>query len=56
MSTEYFYLDIDLKSKKILKIGIAKTASLSRDTKEIGIHKAYLIKGQYNKLVKKLER
>ena len=56
MSGEYFYIDVSLKDLKIVKIGVSKTASLTGDTKDIGVHRAYLTKGQYNKLNKKISK
>ena len=55
MDPEYFYVDINLKNLKIVKYGVSKTASLTGDTADQNIHRAYLTKGQFNKLKRKIK-
>lgn len=50
-SKEYYFIDINKINKKIINWGISHTASLTGDTEDKNIHRIFLTKGQYNKLV-----
>ncbi len=52
---EYFYIDLHIKSMKVVKWGISNTATLTGDTADKYIHRIFLTQGQYNKLVKYLD-
>lgn len=54
MTKKYYFIDIDLISKKIVKWGISETATLTGETQDPNIHRVFLTKGQYNKLEKLL--
>lgn len=54
MDKEYYYIDIDLNTKRVIDWGISKTASLSGDTNNPKVHRVFLTKGQFNKLNKLL--
>lgn len=51
---EYYYIDLDLTSMKIVGWGTSPTASHTGDTDDPNIHRIFLTKGQYNKTVAKL--
>ena len=52
---KYFYIDIDLTTLKVVEWGISNTATLTGETDDPNIHRIFLTKGQYNKLVQYLE-
>lgn len=49
---EYFFIDLNVVNMKIVNLGISNTATLTGETGEKDIHRIFLTKGQYNKLVK----
>ena len=49
---EYYYIDINVKTMKVVKYGISNTATLTGDTEKKEIHRIFLTKGQYGKMVK----
>lgn len=49
--TRYF-IDLDLKTKKIVKIDYDNRFNLEQDL-EFPLHRIFITKGQYNKLEKK---
>ncbi len=51
---EYFFIDLNVLTKKIVNWGISDTATLTGETGDKDIHRIFLTKGQYNKLVEKL--
>ena len=53
--TEYYYLDIDLTTLQIVAHGIDDTATLTGNTDNPNIHRTFLTRGQYNKMVRKLK-
>lgn len=53
---QYFYIDVDLKSMKIVKRRVSNTATLTGDTKDKNIHRIFLTKGQYNKFLGKIKK
>lgn len=53
MKKEYYYIDVDTKSKKIIEMSKTTKASLSGDTENKNVHRVFLTKGQFNKLSKK---
>ncbi|MEZ4195425.1 MAG: hypothetical protein R3B53_03510 [Candidatus Paceibacterota bacterium] len=53
MKKEYFYIDINLKTKQIIGHGKTPHANLTGDTGNKGVHHLPY-KGQFNKLVAKL--
>jgi hypothetical protein len=54
MEKDYYYINLDIKSLKILNWGITKTATLTGDTSSPQVHQIFLTKGQFNKLTSKL--
>lgn len=55
MPTTYYYVDLNLKTGKVLDIGSSPTASLTGDTADKNVHRVFLTKGQFNKLQAKAE-
>lgn len=49
---QYYYIDLNILSMKIVNWGISNTATLTGETKEKDVHRIFLTKGQYNKVVK----
>lgn len=52
MQKEYYYIDINLTNMKIVKWGVTPNATLTGNTEDSNIHRIFLTKGQYNKLIK----
>ena len=52
---EYYFLDLNILNMKVVKWGISNTATLTGETSDINVHRIFLTKGQYNKVVKYLE-
>jgi len=53
---EYFFIDLNVISRKIVNWGISNTATLTGETSDKNIHRIFLTKGQYNKLIKHLDK
>lgn len=51
---EYYYIDLNITNMKIVRYGISNTATLTGDTPDKNIHRIFLTKGQYNKLLGKI--
>lgn len=51
---EYFFIDIDLYSRQIVSWGTDAKAQITMNPKN-GAYRVFLSRGQYNKLVAKLE-
>lgn len=51
---EYFYIDLNTQTMKIVNWGISNTATLTGETSDKNIHRIFLTKGQYNKLTQYL--
>jgi hypothetical protein len=51
---EYFFIDLNVTSMKIVNSGVSDTATLTGETGNPNIHRIFLTKGQYNKLAKYL--
>ncbi len=51
---EYFYVDIDLTTMKVIDWGESNTANHTGATEDPNVHRIFLPKGQFNKLKKKL--
>lgn len=49
---EYFYIDINIKSMKLVAWGKSDTATLTGETDNKAIHRIFLTEGQYNKFIK----
>ncbi len=49
---EYYFLDMNIVTKKIVGWGISQTATLTGETEDEDVHRIFLTKGQYNKLLK----
>lgn len=49
---EYYYIDLNVKTMKIVNWGISNTATLTGETDKEDVHRIFLTKGQYGKLVK----
>jgi len=50
----YYYIDINLIAKAIVRYGESSTATHDGNTGDPSVHRMFVSKGQYNKLVKKL--
>lgn len=48
---EYYYLDMNILTKKIVDWGTSQTATLTGETEDEDVHRIFLTKGQYNKLI-----
>jgi len=48
---EYFFIDLNVVDMKIVNWGISNTATLTGETEDKDVHRIFLTKGQYNKLV-----
>jgi hypothetical protein len=53
---EYYFIDINITNNKLVNWGISNTASLTGETPDKNIHRIFLTKGQYNKLVQNLKK
>jgi hypothetical protein len=51
---EYYYLDIDLGTLKVVAHGVSLTATLTGNTENESVHRVFLTKGQYQKFIGKL--
>jgi hypothetical protein len=54
MKKEYYFIDVNLVSMKVVNWGMTPNATLSGNTNNPKIHRAFLTKGQYKKLLNKL--
>ena len=54
MKKTYPYLDIHLRERRLVAHGESSTANHTGDTDDPEIHRVYLTKGQYNKLIAKI--
>lgn len=54
MPSKYFYIDLNIKTMKVVKTGSSTTGSLSGNTKDSEVHRVFLTPGQFNKLKAKL--
>jgi hypothetical protein len=52
---KYFYVDVSLKTKKVVGTGTSRTASNTGNTKDASVHRVFLTPGQFNKLKAKLD-
>jgi hypothetical protein len=52
---EYFYVDLNIETKKVVSWGISETATLTGETPNANVHRVFLTKGQYRKLVGELD-
>jgi hypothetical protein len=48
---DYYFLDMNIVTKKIVDWGISQTATLTGETEDEDVHRIFLTKGQYNKLI-----
>lgn len=51
---EYYFIDLNIKTMKVVNYGVSNTATLTGDTENKDVHRIFLTEGQYNKLEKKL--
>ncbi len=51
---EYYFIDIDLKTVKLVGWVISDTAKLTGETGDANSYRVFLTKGQYGKLKRKL--
>ncbi len=56
MPSEYFYLDLYTKTLEVIYTGVAITANHTGATSDPSVHRVFLTKGQYNKLVSALSQ
>ncbi len=52
-ATYYYFIDVDLRSRQIVAWDVEEKAEVEVHLTE-GFHRAFLTKGQYNKLARKL--
>ncbi len=52
----YFYIDLDVKTMEIVNWGISNTATLTGETDNENVHRIFLTKGQYNKLLQHIKQ
>ena len=50
MPDKYYYVDVNLKTKKVVGTGTSRTASNTGNTKYADVHRTFLTPGQSNKL------
>lgn len=55
MNKQYFYIDLNIKTMKIVNWGISNTATLTGETNDKDIHRIFLTRGQYNKMIKNIK-
>ena len=55
MKKEYPYIDINLQTMTVVGWGTTQNATLTGKTEDPHVHRVFLTKGQYNKLVKHLD-
>lgn len=51
---KYYFIDLNIKTMKIVKCGKTNTATHTGETEDKNIHRIFLTKGQYNKVEKYL--
>jgi hypothetical protein len=54
MKREYYFIDVDLKNKKIIDFGITPFATHTGRTNFPNVYRIFLTKGQFNKFAQKL--
>lgn len=54
MNKEYYYIDINRTSMKVVDWGITASPTLTGETEDPNVHRVFLTKGQFNKLKKLL--
>lgn len=54
MPQSYYSIDIELPTLAIVSMGESDTATLTGDTESPTVHRVFLTKGQFNKLVAKI--
>lgn len=52
----YYFIDMNITTMMICEWGVSQTATHTGDTENPDIHRIFLPKGQYNKLVRKLKQ
>lgn len=55
MNKQYYYVDVHILTKSVVGWGITPSATLTGDTTDANVHRVFLTKGQYGKLLRKLE-
>lgn len=53
---QYYFIDVNTKSLKVVKWGVDSTATHTGETQDSNVHRIFLTKGQYNKVIKTLTR
>ena len=53
-NNEYYFIDINLVTMKVVDWGETNTATLTGETDDPDVHRVFLTKGQFNKLKKHL--
>lgn len=54
-NNEYYFIDLNVVNMRIVNWGISNTATLTGETGDKDVHRIFLTKGQYNKVVKYLK-
>jgi hypothetical protein len=49
MKKKYFYIDVNVKTMRIIKTGISTNATHTGQTGDPTVHRVFLTVGQYNK-------
>jgi hypothetical protein len=51
---QYFYIDLNIITKQVISWGVSSTATHTGETSDKNVHRIFLTKGQYNKLLARL--
>lgn len=54
MTKQYYYVDINTKTLRVVDWGVSNTATLTGETDNPQVHRIFLTRGQFNKLKKVL--
>ena len=54
-NNEYYFIDLNSINMKIVNSEISNNATLTGETSDKDVHRIFLTKGQYNKVVKYLK-
>lgn len=56
MKREYYYIDINVQTMRVISRGTTSNATHTGDTEDLNVHRVFLTKGQFNKLAKHLPK
>ena len=55
MRKGYYYIDVDIQTMVVTNWGTTPEATLTGETERPTVHRVFLTKGQFNKLIKQLD-